>query len=59
MQVVLGILAVLDSYKKVPQQWGSFEWMAQLHQVVGMLLLLSLVLLLFILRKKQQYPSSS
>jgi heme a synthase len=55
MQVGLGILAVLESIKKVPLQWGSFEWMAQLHQVVGMLLLLSLVLQLFLLRKKGHY----
>ncbi len=55
IQVALGVLAVLDSYKKVPLQWGSFEWMAQLHQIVGMLLFLSLVLLLFLLQKKQYY----
>jgi cytochrome c oxidase assembly protein subunit 15 len=55
MQVALGIFAVLDSVHKVPQQWGSFEWMAQLHQVVGMLLLLSLVILYFLFRKKGHY----
>lgn len=43
IQVVLGILAVLNSTKIVPGQFGVFEWFAQLHQLVGMLLLLSLV----------------
>lgn len=43
IQVVLGILSVLTSVKIVPNHWGIFEWMAQLHQLVAMLLLLSLV----------------
>jgi cytochrome c oxidase assembly protein subunit 15 len=36
----------------VPGIWGSFEWMAQLHQLTGMLLLLSLVTILFLVRPK-------
>lgn len=48
MQVLLGILSVLLSTQIVPNTWGAFEWMAQLHQVVGMLLLLSLVGMLYI-----------
>jgi cytochrome c oxidase assembly protein subunit 15 len=51
LQVVLGIATVLTSTHIVPQQWGAFEWMAQLHQVVGMLLLLSFVALLYLIRK--------
>ncbi|MFN3667566.1 MAG: hypothetical protein ACK4S0_15495, partial [Sediminibacterium sp.] len=51
MQVLLGILAVLTSKGIVPNQWGNFEWMAQLHQLTGMCLLLSLVATLFVLRK--------
>jgi cytochrome c oxidase assembly protein subunit 15 len=50
LQLVLGILTVLNSYKAVPQQWGLFEWMAEWHQVVALLLLLSLVLPLYLLR---------
>ncbi|HUQ96717.1 MAG TPA: COX15/CtaA family protein, partial [Chitinophagaceae bacterium] len=50
VQVFLGIMAVLKSYKAIPQGWGLFEWMAQLHQVVGILLLLSMVLVLYLLR---------
>lgn len=50
VQVMLGILTVLSSVKIVPGTWGVFEWMAQLHQLFGMLLLLSLVSLLFVVR---------
>jgi cytochrome c oxidase assembly protein subunit 15 len=50
LQAVLGILTVLTSTGIVPGNWGVFEWMAQLHQLVGMLLLLSLVWMLFIVR---------
>lgn len=50
-QVVLGVLAVLTAPQKVPQQWGVFEWNAQLHQFTAMLLLLSLVWNYFLLKK--------
>lgn len=50
-QVALGIASVLTSTGIVPGQWGAFEWMAQMHQLVGMLLLLSLVWTLYIVRK--------
>jgi len=55
IQVVLGIFSVLTSIKIIPNQWGVFEWMAQLHQFVAMLLLLSLVWILFIVRNKAAY----
>ena len=53
LQVVLGIMAVLTSYKKQPQRWGEFEWMAQLHQLVALFLLLSLVYALFLTSRKR------
>lgn len=49
-QLLLGILAVLNSTQIIPGKWGLFEWMAQLHQLTGMLLLLSLVWILYIVR---------
>lgn len=52
LQVALGIASVLTSSTIVPGVWGSFEWMAQLHQLTGMLLLLSLVTILFLVRPK-------
>ncbi len=48
LQVALGVASVLTSPSKVPQQWGAFEWNAQLHQFVAMLLLLSLVYLVYL-----------
>ncbi len=50
LQVLLGIFSVLLSTNIVPNHWGSFEWMAQLHQVVGMLLMLGMVSMLYFLR---------
>jgi cytochrome c oxidase assembly protein subunit 15 len=50
-QAFLGIASVLTSTGIVPGHWGTFEWMAQLHQLTGMLLLLSLVWMLFIVRR--------
>jgi cytochrome c oxidase assembly protein subunit 15 len=47
-QVILGILSVLTSTGIVPNQWGTFEWMAQIHQLTGMVLLLSFVYLLYL-----------
>jgi cytochrome c oxidase assembly protein subunit 15 len=48
VQVLLGIFSVLTSTGIVPNKWGSFEWMAQLHQLTGMLFLLLLVGLLYL-----------
>jgi len=48
VQISLGIAAVLTSLQKTQQHWGMFEWNAQLHQITGMLLLLSLVTILFL-----------
>jgi cytochrome c oxidase assembly protein subunit 15 len=50
LQVLLGILSLLTSNQIVPNHWGTFEWMAQLHQVTGMLFLLSLVAMLYLTR---------
>lgn len=51
IQVVLGILTLFSSIKIVPNQWGLFEWMAQLHQLTAILFLLSVVWMLFLIRK--------
>ena len=58
LQVVLGVLALFNSLTIVPNQWGSFEWLALLHQVVGMLLLLSMVGMLYFLGRKYQTQRS-
>ena len=50
LQVVLGILTVLSSSAIVPNHWVGFDWLAQLHQVVALLFLLTMVWMLFIVR---------
>lgn len=49
-QVALGILTVINSPKIVAGNFGSFEWMALLHQLVGMMLFLAVVAVLYIAR---------
>jgi cytochrome c oxidase assembly protein subunit 15 len=51
-QLFLGILSVLKSPAIVPNQWGLFEWLALAHQVIGMLLLLSMIGMLYWLTPK-------
>lgn len=50
IQVLLGVLTVLTSANIVAGNWGIFEWMAELHQLFGMLLLIVLVSLLYVAR---------
>ncbi|WP_147205934.1 COX15/CtaA family protein [Segetibacter aerophilus] len=52
-QVFLGILTVLVSPKMVAGKFGAFEWLAELHQLTGMLLLLSMVSVVFLLSRKK------
>ncbi len=54
LQVALGILSVLNSLKIVPNQWGIFEWMAQLHQLVAMFLLLAMVAVYYFVRSGKE-----
>ena len=56
-QIILGIASVLWSLKIIPNQWGLFEWMAQLHQLVAMCLLLSLIWILYLVRNNTQQNS--
>lgn len=48
-QVLLGILTVISGPEIVPGHFGIYEILAQSHQLVGMSLLISLVVVLFIL----------
>ena len=52
LQVALGIAAILLSPKIVLGSFGIFECFALLHQLVGMLLLLSLVSNLYLIKRK-------
>jgi cytochrome c oxidase assembly protein subunit 15 len=50
LQVLLGVAAVLLSPGIRPNRWVFFDWIALLHQLTGMLLLLSLVYALYMLK---------
>ena len=50
VQVVLGILTVINSTSIVLGKFGVFEWLAELHQLTGMLLLLSMISVIYILK---------
>jgi heme a synthase len=50
LQVLLGILTVINSTSIVAGKFGVFEWLAEFHQLVGMLLLLSMLTVLYILK---------
>ena len=56
LQVTLGIVAVITSPDIVAGKFGVFEYMAQLHQLVGMLLLLNFVAVIYLTgaRNRQQ-----
>jgi len=50
VQVTLGILTVISSTSIVAGEFGVFEWLAELHQLTGMLLLLCMLTVLYILK---------
>ncbi len=58
LQVILGIFTVLTSVRIVPNRWGTFETLAELHQLVAMFLLMSVVAQLYLLQGENRYPNS-
>jgi len=54
LQVLLGIVTVLYAPFQVRNGFGAFEWAAQLHQLVAMLLLMSLVWSYYLSRAPRQ-----
>ena len=48
VQVILGICSLLTSPGIVPHHWGAFDWLAQLHQITGLLFLLTMVGMLYL-----------
>lgn len=59
LQIVLGIASVLWSVQIVPRIWGPFEWAAQLHQLVAMFLLMSLVAVGYLVRSGENSLENS
>ena len=58
VQVTLGICSLLTSPGIVPQHWGLFDWLAQLHQIVGLLFLLTMVGMLYLVVPVQSVEHS-
>lgn len=47
-QVLLGISSLLTSPHIIPHRWVAFDWLAQSHQVTGLLFLLTMVGMLYL-----------
>ena len=47
-QIILGISSLLTSPWIRPQHWVSFDWLAQFHQVTGLLFLLTMTGMLYL-----------
>lgn len=56
IQVVLGISAVVLSPQITPGHWGAFEWLAQLHQVTGILLVMCFLSLVYLFKNTRAIP---
>jgi len=54
LQILLGIAVVLSSPGIVANRWVFFDWVAQFHQLVGMLFLLAMVYMLHMVRSARQ-----
>ncbi len=53
LQVLLGIFTVLTSTELVKNGFGTFEYLAQAHQLIAMFLLMSLIAVLYIFTQKK------
>ena len=52
LQVILGVCTVLLSTHIIPNKWGIFESLAELHQLVAMFLMMAIVLQLYLIKSK-------
>jgi heme a synthase len=53
IQIILGINAVLSSPGIIANRWGLFDWIALLHQITGMLFLLTMVYMLYLVKPEK------
>jgi heme a synthase len=51
IQILLGIATLLTSRTIVPNHWVPFDWLAELHQVNAMLFLLTMIYMLYLVRR--------
>lgn len=56
LQVVLGICTVIHGTDIVPGKFGIYEWLAESHQLIGMLLFLCTISVLYLGSGKKQVP---
>ncbi len=56
LQVTFGIITVLNGAKMTNGFFGVYEWFALVHQLTGMLLLLSLVSLVYLSSRRSNQP---
>jgi cytochrome c oxidase assembly protein subunit 15 len=54
-QILLGIGSLLTSPWIRPQHWVSFDWMAQFHQVTGLLFLLTMTGMLYLVLPHRRF----
>ena len=52
LQIILGICSLLTSPGIVPHHWGAFEWLAQFHQITGLVFLLTMVGMLYLVKQE-------
>jgi cytochrome c oxidase assembly protein subunit 15 len=52
LQVILGVCTVLTSTHIIPNKWGIFESLAELHQLVAMFLMMAIVLQLYLVKNR-------
>ena len=57
-QVLLGIGSLLTSPWIRPQHWVSFDWLAQVHQVTGLLFLLTMIGMLYLVLPHRRFVTS-
>lgn len=53
VQVLLGIFTVLHARQTIAGHFGSFEWLAEAHQLVAMFLLVSLFVCLYAVKNRK------
>ncbi|MDP4246761.1 MAG: COX15/CtaA family protein [Bacteroidota bacterium] len=51
IQIILGVMTLLYSPGIVANHWVAFDWLAQAHQLIGMLLLLTMVAMLYLVNR--------
>ena len=52
LQVLLGIVTVLSATTQQLNKFGTFQLLAELHQMVAMFLLMSLIVNLYVIKRR-------